>query len=139
MACHSDHAGLITAHGRGDFSHELLRADVREQCDSCHLKPVDGLHRNLLGNCSACHTIQAWLPADFDHDRYFRLDGEHDAECNICHVQNDYRSYTCYGCREHSRADIRAEHLEEGIREFDNCVRCHHNADEVETREGHDD
>ena len=30
--------------------------------------------------------------------------------------------------------DIRREHIEEGIRDFDNCVECHRSADEHDIR-----
>jgi len=136
MACHTDHSGLATAHGRNRFSHDLLRANLRGQCVSCHDKPVDRLHSGISGNCSACHATKAWTPADFDHDRYFRLQGEHDTECSTCHVLNDYHTFTCYGCNEHTSAGIRAEHLEEGIRDFENCVKCHQGAHEIEDGEG---
>lgn len=139
IVCHTDHSRLATGHTRNAFSHELLRADVREQCDSCHDRPADSLHSTMSGNCSACHTNKAWIPADFDHARYFRLDGEHNAECSTCHVQNDYGEYTCYGCHEHTPAGIRAEHLEEGIRDFQNCVTCHRSADEGEGEGDEDD
>lgn len=33
--------------------------------------------------------------------------------------------YTCYGCHERTAANIRREHIEEGIRKFANCVECH--------------
>jgi hypothetical protein len=42
-----------------------------------------------------------------------------------CHKAQDYRAYTCYGCHEHTPANIRAEHQKEGIRDFENCVDCH--------------
>jgi hypothetical protein len=58
------------------------------------------------------------------------LDGDHNASCVTCHVRNDYSRYTCYGCHEHTPANIRRKHLEEGIRKFDNCVECHRSADE---------
>ena len=35
------------------------------------------------------------------------------------------RQPPCYGCHEHTPANIRAEHEEEGIRDFENCVECH--------------
>jgi hypothetical protein len=47
-------------------------------------------------------------------------------------MDNDYASYTCYGCHEHSRSKIRAEHIEEGIRNYENCVECHRSGDEDE-------
>jgi cytochrome c peroxidase len=50
-------------------------------------------------------------------------------------VNNDYSRYTCYGCHEHTPANVRSEHEEEGIRNFDNCVKCHRNATD-EPKEG---
>ena len=32
----------------------------------------------------------------------------------------------CYGCHEHTPAKIRAEHQEEGIRDFEKYVDCHY-------------
>ena len=43
-------------------------------------------------------------------------------------------NYTCYGCHEHSRSKIREEHLEEGIRDYENCVECHRSGDEDEAK-----
>ena len=53
-----------------------------------------------------------------------------------CHVRNDYSAYTCYGCHEHTPANIRREHVDEGIRQFDNCVECHRSADEHDIKGG---
>ena len=53
------------------------------------------------------------------------LDRDHDVECATCHKGNDYSRYTCYGCHEHTLAKVRAEHQEEGIADFANCVECH--------------
>ncbi|CAD5372783.1 MULTIHEME_CYTC domain-containing protein [Rubrivivax sp. A210] len=172
MACHSDHQGpKLTKRSRKPFSHELLKATVRDgcsschaapkdtvhrdlkvecsqcheskawkpahfdhallakaaldQCQSCHNAPTDRLHRQIRGSCKACHKTEAWKPATFDHDKYFVLDRDHEASCETCHKNNDYSRYTCYGCHEHSLANVRAEHLEEGIPNFENCVECH--------------
>ena len=35
------------------------------------------------------------------------------------HVRNDYSRCTCYGCHEHTTANIRRQHIEEGISKFD--------------------
>ena len=67
----------------------------------------------------------AWKPATFDHDKFFVLDRDHDAPCVHLPPGNDYSRYTCYGCHEHTPAKVRAEHDEEGIRDFENCVECH--------------
>lgn len=132
VACHSDHKGVQAFRPIGQFSHELIQSDLQEQCDSCHSSPGDALHLKIKGNCAQCHTQEAWLPATFEHEKYFRFDRHHDTDCATCHVNNDYGSYTCYGCHEHSRSKIRAEHVEEGIYQYENCVECHRSGDEDE-------
>ena len=82
--------------------------------------------------------MEQWKPSTFNHDKFFVLYRDHNAACSTCHVNNDLSRYTCYGCHEHTPAKIHAEHVEEGIRNFDNCVDCHRNADDEggERREG---
>ncbi|HNA31042.1 MAG TPA: class III cytochrome C family protein, partial [Thiobacillaceae bacterium] len=106
----------------------------RKECQSCHKSPKDALHRQITGNCSQCHGQAKWVPATFDHDRHFVLDGDHNVKCATCHVRNDYASYTCYGCHEHTPDNIRREHIEEGIRDFKDCAECHRSADEHDIR-----
>jgi len=134
LACHSDHAGVKRFRTEGRFNHALLQADARKECQSCHKSPTDSLHQQITGNCNQCHTQQKWVPATFDHDKYFALDRDHNVKCATCHVRNDYNRYTCYGCHEHSLEKIRREHIEEGIRDFKNCVECHRSADEHDIR-----
>ncbi len=141
MACHSDHAGpKLTQRSRKPFSHSLLRATVRDHCESCHDAPHDTLHRDLTISCSQCHSQEHWKPATFDHDKLFVLDRDHNASCATCHTNDDYSRYTCYGCHEHTPGNVRAEHLEEGIRDFENCIKCHRSASDDpergESREG---
>lgn len=119
------------------FDHEALTS--ASNCISCHRtdKPEDGLHRQVSDLCGTCHATRSWRPATFDHARYFRFDSNHPSSCNLCHTDSgSYRTYTCYGCHEHSPARIAAEHREEGIRSFENCVRCHRSGQEAEG-EGH--
>jgi hypothetical protein len=115
---------------QGRFNHALLQAAIREQCQDCHKAPLDSLHQQISGSCQQCHSPQKWVPATFDHDKYFALDGDHNTRCVTCHVRNDYSRYTCYGCHEHSPENIRGKHIEEGIRNFENCVECHRSANE---------
>jgi len=136
VACHSDHKGVQAFRPISRFSHRLLEPGLQKQCDGCHTNPGDALHRQIKGNCGQCHTQEAWRPATFDHDRYFRFDRHHTAECTTCHRDNDYTSYTCYGCHEHSRSKIREEHVEEGIYDYENCVECHRSGDEHDIRWG---
>lgn len=135
VACHSDHAGVLRYRDARRFSHALLKARAAEECSSCHPRPEDELHEALSGQCSACHTVEGWTPATFDHAESFVLDRDHDVECSTCHITSDYSEYTCYGCHEHSERGIRAEHEEEGIRDFQDCVECHRSADEDEAEE----
>ncbi|MBL8492610.1 MAG: hypothetical protein JNM82_17660 [Rhodocyclaceae bacterium] len=134
LACHSDHAGVKRFRVQGRFNHALLQEETRKACQSCHKSPKDSLHEQITGNCSQCHTQEKWVPATFDHDKYFVLDRDHNVKCATCHERNDYGRYTCYGCHEHSLENVRRKHVEEGIRDFRNCVECHRSADEHDIR-----
>lgn len=134
VACHSDHAGVKRFRPTGHFDHLLLDKATRAECQTCHRAPRDSLHREIAGNCSQCHSQEQWTPATFDHDQHFELDREHNDRCVTCHVRDDYSRYTCFGCHEHTPENIRREHIEEGIRDFDDCVECHRNADEDDIR-----
>jgi len=133
-ACHGTGAWKPT-----NFTHEALAAGVLTQCTACHegKRPGDTLHKPGIGECGACHTTRAWTPATFTHDEFFVLDRHHQSRCVTCHTQpSNYRSYTCYGCHEHSEARIASKHREEGIGNFSDCVRCHRSASEHEGGEG---
>ncbi len=134
ISCHSDHKGVKAFRPISQFSHTLLEPNLRKQCDNCHTRPRDALHLTLNSNCIQCHTLKAWLPATFDHKKYFRFDRHHNTECTTCHVNNDYTNYTCYGCHEHSRSKIREEHVEEGIYDYESCEKCHRSGDEDEAK-----
>ncbi len=134
VSCHSDHKGVQAFRPISHFSHNLLEATLQEQCGSCHSNPVDDLHRKIKGNCGQCHTQDAWVPATFEHEKFFRFDRDHDTECETCHINNDYANYTCYGCHEHSRSEIREDHDEEGIRDYESCVECHRSGDDDEAK-----
>jgi len=121
------------------FDHAALTAAERGHCESCHKPPFDALHRQISVNCGQCHTPKAWRPATFEHDRFFLLDKDHNVSCATCHTSEDYGKYTCFGCHEHSQANVRAKHLEEGIQNFANCVQCHSSANgESEDRRSRD-
>lgn len=135
VACHSDHRGVKPFRPISQFSHDLLEPSLQKDCLGCHSNPGDALHQTLKANCNQCHSLDSWLPAHFDHSEYFRFDRNHETECTTCHVNADYSSYTCYGCHEHSRSKIREEHLEEGIRDYENCSECHRSGDEDEAED----
>jgi hypothetical protein len=128
-ACHSDHAGpKLTQRSHHLFSHALLRAATRDRCEACHAAPRNNMHQKLSVGCAQCHTSAAWKPATFEHDKLFVLDNNHNASCATCHTDNDYNKYSCYGCHEHTPANVRRKHVEEGIQNFENCVACHRSA-----------
>src|SRR3546814_3316281 len=72
---------------------------------------------------ATCHQPGHWKPATFDHSRYFLLDRDHNTACTTCHLNNNYKQYTCYGCHEHQPTKIITKHREEGITNIENCVR----------------
>jgi hypothetical protein len=111
------------------FDHAALTPAELVRCESCHKVPANTLHRQMTGNCAQCHKPQAWKPATFDHDKLFPLDKDHNPICATCHTNNDFSNYTCYGCHDHTPANMLAKHQEEGVTEgLDKCVRCHRSA-----------
>ena len=136
MACHTDHAGLVLAHSPKPFLHNLLKIQVREQCATCHNVPVNDIHQNLIEKCSQCHNSQSWKPAKFDHNKFFQLDKNHNTSCITCHADNVHTEFTCFGCHAHTLDNIRREHEEEGVPNFNNCVECHRNAHDEPGNEG---
>jgi hypothetical protein len=118
---HGGHAKLQCdqCHKSADFS------KVSAECSTCHADPP--IHAGMFGtDCAVCHTIEGWLPAKLSkHDFPIDHGGEGDIKCATCHVKS-YREYTCYNCHEHSdEAEIRAKHIEKGMPEFSDCMKCH--------------
>lgn len=129
MACHSDHAGPSLTHRTNvTFSHALLKSGVTANCAGCHTAPSTPAHRSFGADCAHCHVQDHWKPATFDHAKFFLLDGDHNAPCATCHLNNDLSKVTCYGCHEHQPDRIRAKHVKEGINNFENCASCHRSA-----------
>lgn len=112
-----------------NFDHALLPKEQLSQCHNCHKAPSDKLHRQIKGDCGQCHSTKAWEPATFEHSKFFVLDGDHNTTCATCHTTDNYKEYTCYGCHEHTLENIKRKHTREGIRNFDNCVKCHRSAE----------
>jgi len=114
--------------GSNAFNHEVLLN--KSNCASCHQKPKDNFHKIINDSCNKCHSTSKWVPSTFDHSAYFTLDQHHNTNCNTCHTKNNYSSFTCYGCHEHSESKIIAEHNEEGIYNISNCTSCHKSGNE---------
>ena len=126
--CHNTDAWKITT----NFDHSLIQGSDKNNCASCHKIPEDNFHASLKDNCSKCHNTDKWIPATFDHSAYFVLDQDHNAKCNVCHQNKDFRTYTCYGCHEHSEGKLSGEHNEKGIYNFSKCLTCHKSSNKHE-------
>lgn len=122
-----------------NFKHEYILDNELNNCTSCHNNPGDELHSGISENCRVCHSTVKWKPSTFDHSVKFILDSDHNTKCNTCHADNNFKSYTCYSCHEHSPAKIADEHIEEGINNFENCVSCHKSANEDDIKGGKDE
>lgn len=114
------------------FKHEYIIESSKNNCVSCHENPKDNFHVNYGENCSQCHSTTKWVPSTFEHASYFVLNKDHNTTCITCHSGSDFKTYTCYGCHEHTQSNIMSKHLEEGITDFNNCVSCHKSANESE-------
>ncbi|MEI6848045.1 MAG: cytochrome c3 family protein [Chlorobiaceae bacterium] len=115
------------------FNHRKL--STSNQCLECHKsdKPNDKLHLTITAGCTECHNTNKWKPASFNHNKYFKLDRDHSASCAKCHTDpNNYKTYTCYNCHEHSPSKIAAEHRKERISNYQNCIKCHRSSSERE-------
>jgi hypothetical protein len=107
-----------------------------QECAACHTEPAFHAGR-FPGDCAACHSTAAWTPAQFNQPHTFPINhGEGGAStCRTCHPDS-LQTYTCYGCHEHNQAEIAAKHIEEGIGDFSDCIRCHPTGQEEEEQEG---
>jgi hypothetical protein len=119
--CHSTAGWKSIIH----FDHDLIQSNTKNNCALCHKVPIDNFHGSFKENCSKCHNTDKWTPSSFDHSNYFILDQNHSAQCNICHMEDNFNNYTCYGCHEHSESKLKDEHNEEGIYNINGCLTCH--------------
>lgn len=95
-------------------------AAAPQDCYSCHFN--DEPHEGRFGrDCAACHTVNGWKPASFDHNlANFKLEGKHAAvRCEQCHVNNVYKGTPtdCYSC--HKQDDRHNGQF------GTNCAACH--------------
>ncbi len=152
-ACHTpeDWDKAVFDHSRSAFP--LTGAHVNVECERCHVNGVfkgtatecvachaePEFHAGQFGtDCAACHSTSAWTPAEFNGQHTFPLNHGGGTTCQTCHP-TVFTEYTCYGCHEHNEARVRAKHLEEGISNFQDCVRCHPTGREEEGERGGDD
>ena len=140
-SCHSTNAWKPATFDHNLSKFPLTGAHTSVACTACHTTSTfSGLstacvtchaelayHRGAFGtNCTSCHSTTAWSPAKFNLTHTFPINhGKNgSSSCAICHPSS-FTSYTCYNCHEHSESEVRNEHLEEGISNFQNCMGCH--------------
>lgn len=118
-----------------DATFDHNRFSTSTACVNCHAEPQE--HAGQFGtDCAACHSTTAWEPASYNGPHTFPIrHGDGDGSCQTCHP-NSLTTYTCYGCHEHTEANIAGEHREEGISDFQNCIECHINGEEHEGGDG---
>lgn len=135
--CHSTDGWLPATfdHNRTDFpltgAHQNISCDschagsihkgTPSQCGACHAEPT--FHAGLFeADCATCHTTSAWLPVNYTEPHTFPLGHGEANSCRDCHA-SALSAWTCYTC--HDQAEILQEHSEEGINDFNDCMRCH--------------
>jgi hypothetical protein len=135
VTCHKEHKGRFVKSHAVQFSHEIIGIEEPNNCTACHQRPVNYIHQQASQNCTKCHDTSNWTSAEFDlHTAYFKFDRDHKPGCITCHPGSNYKTYTCYGCHEHSEQKIERKHIEEGIPNNKNCAECHPSGDEHDIR-----
>lgn len=82
-SCHSEHNGLKPESPLSNFNHALLSGQLISNCNSCHDRPADNLHKQLSSTCSNCHNTEGWKSSvKFDHNM---LQGADKNNCASCH------------------------------------------------------
>ena len=144
FAIHDNYYQLIGSH-----------AKIANDCAKCHKGNYNnapntcyGCHENDYYNatlnpphatsqfptdCQACHTQNAWKPANWDHDgQYFPIyTGKHNGKwntCSDCHtIQSNYSLFSCIDCHEHNKPDTDSKHhgVSGYIYASNECFSCH--------------
>lgn len=96
-----------------------------QDCYSCHAG--DDEHDGSYGRqCGSCHTTAGWDDATFDHS-VFPVDHgteEQKSTCQTCHPDGT-KTYTCFGCHEHTTGNVVGEHEGKSLAQLTDCVECH--------------
>src|SRR5690606_18299318 len=120
----------VTCHN-GDYN------NTPNTCVGCHQADYNGandpnhLSAGFPTTCEDCHTQNAWVPANWDHDNmYFPIySGRHEDEwdqCTDCHNNpNNYSDFTCLTC--HLPGETNEDHDEVSGYQYSSpaCLACH--------------
>ncbi|MCB9466090.1 MAG: cytochrome c3 family protein [Candidatus Eisenbacteria bacterium] len=121
---------LVGAHQAVDCTdcHTSGYTGTPTECSDCHasdLEAADPNHDGFPEDCLTCHTMNAWDPADFDHDEVFPLEGAHrDVQCADCHT-NGYEDTPslCNDCHRADFENAEPDHVSGAFPE--DCTTCH--------------
>ncbi len=138
---HNDYYPLLGAHAaianQCATCHNGNYNNTPNTCVGCHLTDYNNTNdpdhqaAQFPTDCEACHTQNAWSPANWDHDDlYFPIySGAHEDEwdqCNDCHTNpNDYSVFTCITC--HEQGETNDDHDEVSGYQYNSaaCLACH--------------
>ncbi len=109
-------------------------SDASPECASCHLmdysatKEPNHTINNFPKTCTECHSIEAWTPSNFDHNKIYPLQGAHKSIANNC-VECHAAGYvntpnTCVGCHlTDYNTTVKPNHKTAQINT--DCIQCH--------------
>ena len=103
-------------------------------CIGCHLDDFnattdpDHQEANFANDCAQCHTEDAWIPADFDHNSIYALNGAHATianNCIECHADGyNNTPTTCVECHlDNFNTTTDPDHQEANFP--NDCAQCH--------------
>ncbi|MCP3929145.1 MAG: hypothetical protein GY705_08605, partial [Bacteroidetes bacterium] len=148
--CHTEDSWVPAAFDHDNYYVlDGAHASIANDCDACHNGDYENTPNTCVGchtddynqtsapnhqnagfpvSCETCHTEDTWVPAAFDHDNYYVLDGAHASivsDCDACH-NGDYENTpnTCVGCHtEDYNQSTNPNHSSIGLPT--DCESCH--------------
>jgi hypothetical protein len=101
-------------------------------CYACHQADFNGTtnpnHANagFSHDCNACHTVNGWPGATFNHGFFALTGGHNNVECSACHTGGVYQgtSAACYSCHQADfNGTTNPNHINAGFSH--DCRTCH--------------
>lgn len=150
VVCHSSDSWRPASFNHALASFTLTGKHIDVDCGKCHVngqytgmpKECVACHQQNFTNtknpnhvtakfsttCSACHTMNSWIPATFDHKTSnFPLTGSHQtAECAKCHVNQQWSGLNtqCIGCHQTAYNNVVSPNHRTANFPID-CTPCH--------------
>lgn len=107
-----------------DDCHNGNYVSTPNTCMGCHSTEYNSTNDpphailNFSQDCLECHTMNGWLPANFNHG-FFPVSGDHNnVNCNQCHSEPNYQPQ-CLSCH---MDDFLEEH---NVGDPTDCWNCH--------------